>query len=130
MLQGILIFAYRIDKMKLYHYSNKKFEKFEIGRFGENPITKRDKMVCQIPRVYFYTKQKPEKLLRNAKFCYECEIALEHVTMIRPSVLDYDIHKMVNNVLEQGYDGWWYNDRENVVLFRIENVKILERRKV
>lgn len=62
------------EKIKLYHYSNKKIANIEVKFFGENYFTSNDKKASNIARAFFYIEKKPfEHIFKNCK-CYISEI--------------------------------------------------------
>lgn len=65
----------KIDYITLYHYSNEKINGKLLPRFfGNNSFTDNDKKSCNVKRIFFYDKKKPEALLSNCSFLYTCRI--------------------------------------------------------
>jgi len=111
--------------MTVYHFSNYKFEKFDLSKFGENCFTRKDRTILDTPRIYFYKDPSKRELFIGSKYCYVCEVDESKVYKEKELFKRYEVlHDAIEAILNEGYEGIEYGNV--VVLFRVENVKILE----
>jgi hypothetical protein len=113
--------------MIVYHYSKHKFDKFDLSKFGQNSYTKRDKLVCNIPRVYFYRDKQDRERFVNGKYLYVCEIPeaglYDPKIKADPSFVNFPVNELLRHLENEGYDGIGYN---YVCMLNTDNIKILE----
>lgn len=83
-------------KIKLYHYSDKKFDSIEPKFFGDNFHTLGDIKSSRIKRSFFYIdKNIPEYRFENCKYQYIAEVLANKI---------YDLRKDKQN-LKRKYQG-------------------------
>lgn len=117
--------------MKLYHFSNQKFtDVLKVKYFGENAHICNDNNVCNIKRLYFYTKDKPAEAIFNySKYCY-----IVNISKCKIYNLDKDVFKLkerysgnisliIRNIIRNGYYGIIYTIGYKVIAV-FKNVKI------
>lgn len=60
-----------MNKIQLYHYSNRDIKKIKPLYFGNNLYTFNDKKACTIKRTFFYINKKfSECYFKNSKYLY------------------------------------------------------------
>lgn len=119
--------------MKLYHFSNNEIiGKLKTKHFGNNAYTQRDKDICNIKRIYFYTLKTPaEHCFKPCKYLYIAEVGKDKIYDLRADserlCVKYngDIVKIVQWVRKRGYIGLLYNIGYNVITV-FENVDIVK----
>lgn len=135
-LVNILFEDVGIGLTSLYHYSRSSEDQLILdpSKFGNNSYTKRDKMVSDVPRVFFYLKPKEKETMFDTKqvSLYTAEVPSDQIYNIikdpegirakafekRP---DFDL--MLKNVIKAGYKGAYYKPGFEVVIW-FEPVKV------
>lgn len=70
--------------IKLYHYSNKKFDTVKPSFFGHNHFTRNDVIACKVARAFFYLNNAPnEYRFFNSRYRYKAVIAEQNLYDLR-----------------------------------------------
>jgi hypothetical protein len=135
-LENILFEELITGTISLYHYARSTEDQLILdpSKFGNNSYTRRDKMISDVPRVFFYLKPQEKETMFDTK-----QVSL-YTTEV-PSDLIYDIIKdpegirikafekrpdfdlMLKNIIKAGYKGCYYKPGFEVVAW-FEPIKV------
>lgn len=116
-------------KIKLYHYSDKKFDKIKPRFFGENFYTRNDKICSDCKRSFYYIKEAeiPEYRFKDSKYKYVAEILKNKIYDLRVDKKDLKqkYHGNIEGLLlyiKRQYQGAIYNCGYDIAIL-FKNIK-------
>lgn len=121
-----------MNKIKLYHYSNKDFKGYiKPDFFGLNNYTSASKDLSGYKRIYFYVDDKSKEYFFNgSKFLYIAEIKQNKIYDLKIDVLKcigyFDsISEFISYIKSKGFSGFKdFNGRQDVIcLFKAVKIK-------
>lgn len=117
--------------MKLYHFSNEKFNILKPSFFGKNFYTKNDVQACNIKRSFAYDTQKPlEHSLTGTKYRYILKVDKNKIYDLdkdKERLKDkfkYDIDKILNYIKRKFYGASYTTSFKCYAIFK--NVKVVK----
>jgi hypothetical protein len=120
-----------MNKIKLYHYSNKDFKGYiKPDFFGDNIYSVNSLRLSGVKRSYFYLELKSREVyLKGSKFCYIAEVEPNRLYDLNKDILGI-VKRLRNNqdiyreVKKRGYIGLIGNNGfDCICLFKVVKIK-------
>jgi len=109
-----------MNKIKLYHYSNKDIkDKLKVKFYGYNYFTSNDKNITNVKRIFFYIKPEPEALLKGNKFCYSLDYPIFRIYDITKDLRGYLKNNSIDKALRK------IKQKYNGIIYQIGNYNIV-----